>query len=906
MNYISRCLCLTLLCSTLSAATLPEGFAETTLATGLSSPVSMALAPDGRIFICEQAGHLKVWKNGAILPTPFVNLKVDSNGDRGLVAVALDPEFNQNGYVYLVYTVRGTPAHNVVSRFTADGDVAQTGSETVIFHISDLNTSVHHCVNSLGFGPDGKLYIGVGDNSDSANAQSFENMMGKMLRINRDGTIPSDNPYYNTLEGDLRAIWAIGFRNPFTFSFHPETRRMLINEVGFSTWEEINEGAAGANYGWPLSEGATTEPGQSTPVFAYGHGTTNETGCAITGGQFYEPQTQQFPAEYKGRYFFIDYCSAWIRMLDFSEGVRALPFGTGLAQYPLSLRVGPDGSLYYLSRGPNLFKGSLRRIQYSPAVVPTIVEQPSPTTVFTGDAATFSVVVTGAEPMNYQWQRDGQPITGANSSTLVLENVQLSDSGASFHCVISNAYGSATSDGATLTAVENQSPVLTIASPEDSGLYTAGSLIEFSASAFDPEDGPLGAEAFIWQIEQVRPSHARPLVQPIVGETSGSVVLPDVGQADPDVTYRFICTVRDSRGAETTLVRELQPRLVTLRFDSRVRGLTLQLDGHRFSGPAEFSGVAGFRRRISTETPQRLNGGIYDFMGWSDGGPIAHEIVTPQSDGTWLAEFVRRNPPSLSTIAHEPAAGIETGDLVTFTAVAAKHPHALTHTWHWTFGDGESAWTPDSAKHAFTDPGVYTVTLTIADEMGLSTTVSLDLQVRSSDVDGDGIPNRQDGDDDNDGFSDEAELAAGTDPLNAESVPGRPARSALLRRLSGVFYPDGKKPDTLSITSVLPEGVKLAEHLQIGIGERETRLAKMSPTRWASPDGAVLVVKRRKHADLEFALKWRAPGLLSVLGEKSQVLPLRITCGDDIFECKASVVTIAKGTSVRVQLQHAR
>src|SRR5439155_12911459 len=145
----------------------------------------------------------------------------------------------------------GSPAHNRVSRFTASGDVAVAGSETVILELDDLSTASNHNGGAIHFGPDGRLYVAVGENATSANAQTLANRLGKMLRINADGSIPIDNPFSSTAVGVNRAIWALGLRNPFTFAIQPGTGRMFINDVGQSTWEEIDDGVAGANYGWP-------------------------------------------------------------------------------------------------------------------------------------------------------------------------------------------------------------------------------------------------------------------------------------------------------------------------------------------------------------------------------------------------------------------------------------------------------------------------------------------------------------------------------------------------------------------------------------------------------------------------------------------------------------------------------
>ena len=224
------------------AATLPEGFTETAI-SGLSNPTAMQIAPDGRIFVCQQGGALRVIKNGILLSTPFITLSVDPRGERGLLGIAFDPNFATNNFLYLYYTVPSSPGRNRVSRFTANGDVAVPGSETIIWELNDLTDATNHNGGAIHFGPDGKLYIAVGENADPENSETLANMLGKMLRINANGTIPEDNPFFNIASGNNRSIWAIGLRNPFTFAFQPGTGRLFINDVGQDNWEEINRGS---------------------------------------------------------------------------------------------------------------------------------------------------------------------------------------------------------------------------------------------------------------------------------------------------------------------------------------------------------------------------------------------------------------------------------------------------------------------------------------------------------------------------------------------------------------------------------------------------------------------------------------------------------------------------------------
>jgi glucose/arabinose dehydrogenase len=345
-----------------AGATLPPNFAHSQVVGGLASPTAMEFAPDGRLFVAEQRGTLRVLKAGGKLAT-FLDIsgRVDSAGERGLLGVAIDPAFSNNHYVYLYYTQRATgttPAHNRVIRLTARGDRAVVGSEKLILRLNNLSSATNHNGGAIHFGKDGKLYVAVGENGKGSNAQSLRTLKGKMLRINKDGTIPRDNPFYKRATGTNRAIWALGLRNPFSFAIQPHKGKMFINDVGEQRWEEIDRGVTGANYGWPRYEGPESNPTYRNPVFAYGHGNTKATGCAITGGAFYNPTTRRFPSGYMGDYFFADLCSGWIRRLDSATG-DVSGFATGLGS-PVALEVSKGGSLYYLSMGGGGLVGKIR------------------------------------------------------------------------------------------------------------------------------------------------------------------------------------------------------------------------------------------------------------------------------------------------------------------------------------------------------------------------------------------------------------------------------------------------------------------------------------------------------------------------------------------------------------------
>ena len=457
LSHLVKVLCLAIVLSLNAvpgeAATLPSGFTETSIG-GLSNATAFQIAPDGRIFVCQQGGQLRVIKNGALLATPFISLSVDSSGERGLLGIAFDPNFQTNQFVYVYYTTATSPVHNRVSRFTANGDVAAAASEVIILDLENLSSATNHNGGAIHFGPDGKLYVAVGENANPANSQTLNNRLGKILRINADGTIPSDNPFFNTASGANRSIWTLGLRNPFTFAFQPGTARVFINDVGQSTWEEINDGIAGSNYGWPTTEGATSNPSFRSPLFSYGHGNGPTTGCAIAGGAFYNPTTVQFPASFVGKYFFADLCSGWIRLMNPVDNTVE-GFASDIAQ-PVDLKVSSDGSLYYLARGAS----SLFRVQFqTPGTAPSITGHPADQNVDEGQPATFSVTAAGTPPLSYQWQRNQANISGANGPSYTLASTILTDSGAKFRCLVTNELGSAVSNEATLT-VTLPAPIL--------------------------------------------------------------------------------------------------------------------------------------------------------------------------------------------------------------------------------------------------------------------------------------------------------------------------------------------------------------------------------------------------------------------------------------------------------------
>jgi glucose/arabinose dehydrogenase len=619
-----------------AATVLPSGFNDAEFVRGLDRPTAMEFAPDGRLFVLQKAGGVRVIEDGELLDSPFVRINVDGFRERGLLGIAFDPDFATNQYVYLYYTSPVPQCHNQVSRFTADGNVAVPGSEVVLLDIGNCGSGGHNA-GAIHFGMDGKLYVAVGEQNIGANSQKLTNLFGKLLRINPDGTIPTGNPFYNVAEGRNRAIWALGLRNPFTFAVQPGTGRTFINDVGAHEWEEINDGIAGSNYGWPETEGVTSDPRFRSPIFAYPHtGLASQSGCAITGGTFYNPPVQQFPASYAGDYFFADYCNGWIRKLDPAAGNAVTGFLTG-ASTPVDLKVGADGSLYYLTRSGGPLGSLVHKVSHSN--LPAIFRQPTDLTVLRGATAKFNVTPSGDGPRSFRWQRNGVNIPGATSSAYSFV-AALADDGATFRCIVTNPNGSVTSKSATLSVNGDAVPTATITGPVHNSLWNAGDTISFSGTGTDPEDGDLPASAFTWEVLFHHDTHTHPFLEPFSGVRNGTFTIPDSGHTESNIWYRIHLTVTDSAGGSDSTFVDIKPRKALLTFTSSPNNLQFTLDDVPHMTPYSELSVVGMRHDIEALTPQTLGGVTYAFEAWSDGGLARHEIVTPLDDRTYSASYI--------------------------------------------------------------------------------------------------------------------------------------------------------------------------------------------------------------------------------------------------------------------------
>lgn len=658
-------------------ATVPTGFTESIIASNLTSPIAMTAEPSGhRLWVAFQDGRLGVIEHDAMQSQAVYTLPCDGSGERGFQGIALDPDFENNGYIYVYYTAASPSSHNRLSRLTVDPTTENTilaGSEAVLLDLplfSQLPTNqapIWHMGGAIHFLQDGTIAIQIGDHLNNSIVQNNNSPLGKVLRVNADGTPRTDNPFYNPADtnpaggadwngnapGDIDWIdyvWASGLRNPFSGDVDPVTGRYFVNDVGEGSWEEINEAtAAGRNFGWPTTEGnfnPATFPNFTNPVLAYSHSEDS----AITGGAFYSGALAQFPAEYQGVYFYSQFTSGSIKYINPASPGTGVTFATG-AEYPMNLEVAADGSLYYIARGagaggaPGIGTGTIRKIQFAANIAPEISQQPVDLLVSVGFNAQFTVSAAGTTPLSYQWQRHNGVefvnVPGATAATLTLSNVAMADNGAQFRVVVTNSIGEAVSDVATLAVTTDTPPIPTILTPLVETKYVAGGTISFSAAATDLEDGTLGGAAMTWQVDFHHDTHSHPFMAPLTGVAAGSFVIPTIGETSANVWYRITLSVVDSAGLRTTVSRDVHPLTSNFTVLTNFGGGQILIDGQPTEAPHTATGVINIERTLTAPATQLTpSGELATFVRWLDGGTNnTRTISTPASDKAYIAIY---------------------------------------------------------------------------------------------------------------------------------------------------------------------------------------------------------------------------------------------------------------------------
>ena len=630
---------------TTTAHELPPGFAALQIADGLD-PVSMTLAPDGRIFFTEKNGRVRIVENGQVLLDPFIEIAVDNFNERGLSGIAVDPDFENSPYIYLYYTVPGAD-HNRLSRFMAAGNFAVPGSEEILLELDTL-AGPNHNAGALAFADDGTLFIAVGDGKKIDAAQSLNSLLGKILRINKDGTVPTDNPFYGQTTGKYRAIWSMGHRNPFAMHHESGTGRLFTTDVGNYRSEEVNEIFKGKNYGWPIAEGnhidQTPPADYQPPLHFYNH----DDGCAAVGVTTYHPVNPAFPPEYWDKVFFSDYCNGKIMTIHPSTGEIA-DFATGINR-PLNLLVTPDGSMYFMARAgfgdgsaednTTSSNGSLWRIFYTGSGAPFIAVQPKTTLVSVGENAVFETAVSGVAPLNFQWQINGTDIAVPNAPSFVFENAMLADSGSIIRCIISNAEGSDTTNNAILQVTSNQRPVVEINSPVEGWLYRGGDVLAFTGQATDPEEGLLPPADFTWKIDFHHDQHTHPAYGPVTGISGDSFTVPKIGEVSDNVWFRINLTAKDSKGLSKTAQRLVYPLKSDIIVKTRPPGLSVDADGELSQTPFLVKSVVGVEHDFSVPPSAVTDDSVYIFKKWNTGTTDTHTALeAPENDFELVAEY---------------------------------------------------------------------------------------------------------------------------------------------------------------------------------------------------------------------------------------------------------------------------
>lgn len=661
------------------AMTLPDGYVEEAVAD-LPDPVGLAFAPDGRLLVTQQHGLLRVVRpDGTLVAQPALDLtgRICANSERGLVGVEVAPDFAVTGHVYVYWTVKGTSecdgynggygggkATNRVSRFTMIGDVIDPASEVVI--LDKIPNAGHiHNAGDLEFGKDGKLYVSVGDGgcnyrtaglcgAQNAASRDVNALVGKVLRVNPDGTTPPDNPFAATgqpcrLVGvgasgvPCSETYLRGLRNPFRFAFDPNVAgvKFYVMDVGQSRWEEVDEAIAGADYGWNMREGncatgSLTDCGPhwtQKPLYAYGR----DTGCTSVVGGAFVPNGAWAP-QMNGQFLFTDFTCGTIFQLvpNGSGGSTVTPWATGLGS-PTTMVFGPDGAMYVSS-----FASGITRIRYVGAGnrPPIARVSASPRSGGLPLRVTFDASASAdpdGDPLTYLWDfGDGTtaetatPTTTHTFSTAALRTVTLrvrDDEGA-------------TSSASTVTVdAGNTAPVPEITSLAEGATFTANGAITLTGKATDGQDGALPGSALSWEVRRHHDEHWHPWF-------SGTGATADILGPEPedlpaaDGSWLEVrLTATDSRGLSTTVTRRVDPRKRALTVITEPPGLNVTVNEKTAASPITVTSWPGTIISVAAAGRQVLGGQVYDLTGWSDGGGASHSFTMPDAATTVTASY---------------------------------------------------------------------------------------------------------------------------------------------------------------------------------------------------------------------------------------------------------------------------
>jgi glucose/arabinose dehydrogenase/regulation of enolase protein 1 (concanavalin A-like superfamily) len=615
---------------------LLPGFAQKQLAAGLKDPIVFAFAPNGDIYIGEQQGTILIYRNGAILPTPLGTISTDGTNEKGLLGLALDPNYASNGYIYVSYTT--LDEHAQLSRFTVQNGAINLSSEIVFMRGNQLQNP-HHSGNDLHIGPDGKLWWSVGDNVPAiSNAQTLTNIYGKILRFRLDGSIPSDNPFLH-VPGAVPAIYAYGLRNPWRFTFLPNGKAMT-EDTGSSYWEELNTIQAGGNYGWDFFEGNCGSCGDINPAYAYGHLPNDGAAAAIAA---YSGSV--FPKQYDNVVFFGDYNRQDVEAVAFDPTYNTEISDTvfdNAAGTICDLQEGPDGNLYFVS----IFNGTFTEIYTTGPFPPTASISSSPNAGLAPLSVQFSSAGS-SDPyglsLSYSWDfGDGSPTsTSANPSHIYTTN-------GTYTATLTVSNGTQTASASIQVVVGNTPPTASITSPAVNATYNGGDTISFSGTATDAVDGTLPASDYTWQVDfysngVTQPFYSyevpNPFYGPVSGVKSGTFQIPKDLSNNASTFYRITMTVVDSHGLQTVVTRDIHANQTNWSVNTNVPGAAYVVDGTWHTGPYSTADGVGIQHVLTGVPLQTISGVRYRFNGWADGSALTDSFTNNASNGVYTANY---------------------------------------------------------------------------------------------------------------------------------------------------------------------------------------------------------------------------------------------------------------------------
>ena len=690
------------------ASVTPADF-EDVIITKVNGPVGLAFTPDGRLVMLSQFGRVHVYKDGAQLPSPALDIsaKLCSDKERGLLGIAIDPAFSTNHFVFLYYTYKkfgvcdyDTPSSpvNRVSRFVLpDSNVVDPTTEVVLIDNIPQPDGIHNA-GDLHFGKDGFLYVSVGDGGcdyagnsgcGSQNDASRDQhvLLGKILRIDRNGGVPPTNPFLGADSARCNATgrtdpgkkcqetFSWGLRNPWRFAFDPnaQSTKFFVNDVGQATWEEIDQGQPGADFGWNVREGhcargSSTDcgpppAGMTNPVYDYNH----STGCTSITGAAFVPNGI-WPSAFDGTYLYGDFvCGKIIRLTPAAQGgFTPTDFITGLGTNSVTtMKFGPYGTsqaLYYMNY---LGGGEVHRVRFTgsanraPTAVATadVTSGPVPLTVhFNGTGSTDP----DGDLLTFDWNfGDGTAHSTSATPTHIYNSV------GTFTATLAVSDGRGGQNAASLRIdAGNTAPTATITSPSTSKRFKVGEVITLHGSATDPQDGQLPNGALSWTVIKHHDTHVHPFLPP----TSGNdipITMPDPEDlAATTTTYLEIqLTATDSGGLASTTTQNLYPNVVNVTFSTQPSGLTVSVNGTTFVGPSTIPSWEAYALNVNAPDQADGSGQPWTFGSWSDGGAAAHAIVTPASAVSYTATFA---PATSTTVFGDD---FELGNLSRWTGV---------------------------------------------------------------------------------------------------------------------------------------------------------------------------------------------------------------------------------------------